>query len=633
MVSHNMNRTVWRRRVRPDDQVEDDQIRRILELLDPVFGTECARCGREKRPRAILCDGCSTECPDLHCRGDGRKQPSDDMCRHCANWLRELDVDHEGAHKFRDGFFVYQLDSGYVGMTYNPSKRQKEHEAQRYVASRNDIERPGAYFAKMMEDWPEEYRAHWSRVRQSDPNFRQQERAIRWLSPIIETRESVYRCEWALRAYSPQYRNVIARFDIITSLSSAPVLELMSSDLLYDLHNLTWSFGLEWRLSSALGPSQIVPVANYQLERFDPSKDMWQLIDSNIAPGENEESVVRYRYNVSSNIGTTWRVRAINAAGIPGPWSELSIQDAEMAEAIRQVLRVSDVRCSPQHPHSGNLAVDVGWNGPDSIAGMTFEVERCTPANGNKTVFSGSGTSCVDRIGMDSEYSYECEYRVRGVLFGVKGHWSTDSRDTKITVPGVLPGTVSGLQITCTSAGTVELRWGRPDHQGDGEVTRYDIDRFDHDWKPIGNIPSEGTEVRFVETELVPNDHKYRVRAGNRHGVGPWIEIIAPIAEMERLQQSHDEQLRTQGLWDSLVSTQETGKPVTANVIGTDYRGLLVQWEGLSGFVLFDNCMDLRDPNKHDGFGHLVGQSYDFAVARVQPHKQQFELTRSHSDP
>ena len=47
----------------------------------------------------------------------------------------------------RNGYFVYQLETGYIGMTYNPSRRQREHEAderkrhwaESYMAGRNDI--------------------------------------------------------------------------------------------------------------------------------------------------------------------------------------------------------------------------------------------------------------------------------------------------------------------------------------------------------------------------------------------------------------------------------------------------------------------------------------------------------------
>lgn len=60
----------------------------------------------------------------------------------------------------RDGYFVYVLETGYIGMTYNPSRRQFEHDRKealrRYISGRNDIENPEAYLRKAFNDDIEE---------------------------------------------------------------------------------------------------------------------------------------------------------------------------------------------------------------------------------------------------------------------------------------------------------------------------------------------------------------------------------------------------------------------------------------------------------------------------------------------
>ena len=217
-----------------------------------------------------------------------RRFPSDPMCEHCSEWVHTLDLDSDRQPKIRDGFFVYQLDTGYIGMTYNPSKRQKEHEVTAYMDGRADIESRPAYHRKMMEDWPVEYAKHWSEVRKSDPRY-SDERRLRWLSPILDTREMAFRCEWALKSYQrPNAELFPGRFDQITSLSSTPVIALESSHLLYDTDSKTLLFGLEWKLSGELGPSQIVPVSRYELERFDDATGIFAPVSKSILPAEQE---------------------------------------------------------------------------------------------------------------------------------------------------------------------------------------------------------------------------------------------------------------------------------------------------------------------------------------------------------
>ena len=131
------------------------ELSRIVELLGPGNGTVCVGCGEgEKAEGEILCGDCSGFCPDDDCRaplepGTRRalKGVDEEVCRYCASWRESRDLECQGRlgecsvsccrragcclgfSKLipRFGFFVYQLDTGYVGMTYDPSRRQLEH--------------------------------------------------------------------------------------------------------------------------------------------------------------------------------------------------------------------------------------------------------------------------------------------------------------------------------------------------------------------------------------------------------------------------------------------------------------------------------------------------------------------------
>ena len=145
------------------------------------------------------------------------------MCKHCRRWVDELD-EYEGVAAIREGFFVYQLDTGYIGMTYNPSQRQKEHEVRQYVERRersdNPIKNPDTYITACIEnDWARECREHWESVRKSDKRYKG-ERRIQWMSTRLNSRKKAFRCEWALKALE------ILKFMLLIHLTRLQVYRL-----------------------------------------------------------------------------------------------------------------------------------------------------------------------------------------------------------------------------------------------------------------------------------------------------------------------------------------------------------------------------------------------------------------------
>ena len=100
-------------------------IEKLKIFMSPYNGTVCSKCSGGKDEGMLLCFDCAKLCPDPDCKGGGSKAADKVACLHCLNWMKNLDDGYE-----RDGFYVYLLQSGYVGMTYDPSRRQKEHEIQ-----------------------------------------------------------------------------------------------------------------------------------------------------------------------------------------------------------------------------------------------------------------------------------------------------------------------------------------------------------------------------------------------------------------------------------------------------------------------------------------------------------------------
>ena len=80
-------------------------------------------------------------------------------------------------------------------------------------------------------------------------------------------------------------------------------------------------------------------------------------------------------------------------------------------------------------------------------------------------------------------------------------------------------------------------------------------------------------------------------------------------------------------LWTTLRECKESREVISAEVIGFNFAGLSVKWEGLSGFVRSVHCQDLVR-QAQDNLDSLVGQSFDFKVLEVDRHQGSFRLTR-----
>lgn len=483
-------RDVWSRNVGLGDERPDPEVRRILELLDPYYGSDCPKCGGSKQESEFVCRACSGACPDPDHRETWFTHADSPMCPNCAGWLVRLDMPYlfnpskdcddptcataretgyasicDGRPKTREGFFVYQLDTGYIGMTYNPSRRQVEHEVNADVDRRERVRRyssdpilnPGAYArtvrVQRLMQFPQEYEKHWAEVRKSDKRY-PGERRIRWLSPVLESRQTAWRCEWALKYYeqsAPPFGR--SQFREITSISSLPVLRLESVGLSFDSENQRLLFGLNWSLSGDLGPIQIVPVQYYEIERRQRESGEWERIDGNVPPtrvededyssssrGNREATKGNFLYpisSISSMAGSSWRIRAVNDVGIPGPWCEINVSEEEMSRAVERFIRVSGLQVSLRD--KVNPMVDVSWSVAHQPNGVRFLVER-RDSDSNIVVMESDVCSVRDAPKPETVLRYS--YRVRAEWMGISTAWTNSGFGAGILLGGASPGEV-----------------------------------------------------------------------------------------------------------------------------------------------------------------------------------------------
>jgi len=100
-------------------------------------------------------------------------------------------------------------------------------------------------------------------------------------------------------------------------------------------------------------------------------------------------------------------------------------------------------------------------------------------------------------------------------------------------------------------------------------------------------------------------------------------------AERQRLEEELKRQEALDQLWATLDSYRESGEIILADVVGINYGGLLVKWEGLSGFVPFSHCQDIAARDDADALEKLRGQSLEFNVLETDRRRSEFKLTRA----
>ena len=250
-------------------------------------------------------------------------------------------------------------------------------------------------------------------------------------------------------------------------------------------------------------------------------------------PQSKKDDVVFCRYPVINSLGSAWRVRAINDAGIPGPWAGLKISDPDLASAIRNFIQVNGVQACFTDKFQGT--VDVTWDIPHNMDGLSFEVERKS-SHGDSVVRLDVGAGhCRDRVEMITGVTYA--YRIRTTLFDVHGNWSFVTRNCQVVVEGPLPSVVSGLQAASKMVGTTEVSWAGSRYPGYSMVKTYEVEclSWNGSWEQIDVINADTAcePLTVVESGLEFADYTYRVRCINEFGPGPWSEVAVSKSAMQ----------------------------------------------------------------------------------------------------
>ena len=566
----------------------DEEQAALFSLLDPRLGSECLGyfrhpdCLRIKTPGDFLCGTCSQWCLDPDCKAPNRdglaaKAQTDEWCQDCLEYIRCLDMPCGNRRRHlagggysricydgfcndrrteaiqsgcpecladslcfgepndevpREGFFVYELDSNYVGMTYNPSERQEEHRIRRYVSWQElhgrhfdfraqYISRAVQYEAELFSD---KYEEHW-RSRRTHGGV---ERLIRWLSPMFDTRLDVYRAEWALKAYSFWPGGPRSEYERVRAFSSLPELVLKSAGLATDADGRVL-FALTWQPSDRLGPLQIVPVEHYDLEYALHERNDWVSVSSGVRV-DLRDSSGSYDLPLGNNIARSWRVRGVSGGRYPGPWAVLNLTDADLSQDLSNLVHISGVAFELQNPASSTVHVD--WTIENRFDGLHFVVERRNAVTGDCIEIDSSTKPFVDHLLLVDVGRFS--YRVRCTWMGVASQWVPAGSNRTIVVGGPSPGTVRSLSYKLQDDGIRLIDWQPPEWQGHADVTHYEVERYIDHWHPLVGVKAEpiDEQVTVADADIITVDCGYRVRAINAHGSGPWQEVYISQDDM-----------------------------------------------------------------------------------------------------
>lgn len=258
------------------------------------------------------------------------------------------------------------------------------------------------------------------------------------------------------------------------------------------------------------------------------------------------------------------RMRAINSAG-DGPWSDTVIGSPVDPPdgGGDDPAPVTPGQVTGLEAAGIDQAVELSWTIPTGdITG--YEVEIAPGDRGRlrweSATLAGDGVAGIGGAigspasvtvtgladGTDLTNGEPCRFQVRAVRTGVDGSvldagpWSDTVVGTpEGAPPPAPPGQVTSLTGTPGDVGEVVLSWSAPAPGSGGTPTSYEAQRAPGErgravWDEVGTVEAdefETLDITLTVAGLDPADRsRYRVRAANAGGLGPWSDAIVATA-------------------------------------------------------------------------------------------------------
>ena len=278
-------------------------------------------------------------------------------------------------------------------------------------------------------------------------------------------------------------------------------------------------------------------VTHYEVWRQDDDDDPWERVERKV--GINQWLDWRVTPRESYN----YRVRAVNLAGVPGPWSRVM----ELA-AISTQQTTPTTSGAPDKPvltaaASGRTQIDLTWEMPTENGSpiTSYTIEVADSANGPWSVPDPAPE--LDRD--DTSWTHTglnggttSHYRLLATNSQGDSPWSnvasaTTDRPSQAGAPvNVLARGASGAD----AGSVIVVTWQPPESDGGRPLTGYEVQWSPNGtggWRTAGRVDAD--TLSFEDTGLDWGTTRYyRVAARNSVGIGPWSDPPTPGSTAEQ---------------------------------------------------------------------------------------------------
>jgi len=265
-------------------------------------------------------------------------------------------------------------------------------------------------------------------------------------------------------------------------------------------------------------------VSHYEIER---SSSEWEDLEDNVACPADADTCQFVDTTAQAGQYYGYRVRAVNAPGVPGPWSR--------PMEIGRILTVGApeapaLTATPNEP-DGDTQIRLTWNKPveNGSAIESYTVEVAERSNGPwaaptnpPPALGPDATSWVHAGLPDGTTRY---YRIKATNAQGDGPWS-NVVEAKTRLAD-LPAPPENVRAAADGGNAIDVSWDEPklpdDHEG-WNITRYEVERSADGvsgWRGAGSV--DGETLTFKDGSLRPGDTRhYRVAARNSRGRSDW---------------------------------------------------------------------------------------------------------------
>ena len=264
-------------------------------------------------------------------------------------------------------------------------------------------------------------------------------------------------------------------------------------------------------------PTEIIvqPVDGGALIRWSPAADNGAPITGHeitVQPGGQTITVgPDNRAGVGSltnGVAYTFTVRAINDLG-PGPWSPAT-NEVIPATAPSKVQNV--------HATTGNGSATVAWDPSDSNGSpVDAYLVVASPGSARATVDGDTNSAVIRGLTNGQKYTFT-------VMAHNSMGASPPSAPSAPVVPATTPGQATQLHGAVKNA-TVTLTWKKPGNGGT-KLTGYVVT---DNGKTVATIAGAAAvrATKYVARHVADGRHRYRIRAANAIGTGPWSKPVS----------------------------------------------------------------------------------------------------------